>query len=193
MKPIAVILAGGESKRFGGPKCLIEINGVPIISILASEARLAGIDDILVSGNETTVFRGFGVRVIEDIHKNCGPLAGIHSALVSTGAREILILACDTPGIKAAEIRAILEAAESEPGADVVFASSPSGNHPLCALIRRSMLPDIESALASDNCGVNMLFTESNHVAVYFEDEEPFANLNTPEDLVKWEDKLDAI
>lgn len=192
MKPIAVLLAGGESKRFGRPKCLIEINGIPILTILASEARLAGIDDMLVSGNETTVLRGFGMRVIEDIHKNCGPLAGIHSALVSSDAREILILACDTPGIKAAEIRAILEAAESEPGADVAFAASPSGNHPLCALVRHSLLPEIESAIASDTYGVNMLFTESNHVAVYFENEKPFANLNTPADLVKWEGKRDA-
>jgi molybdopterin-guanine dinucleotide biosynthesis protein A len=188
MKLVAVILAGGESRRYGTPKCLIEINGVPIVSILASQARQAGINDILVSGNATEILSKFGMQVIEDIHKGCGPMAGIHSAFTTSGADEVFILACDAPGVTSAEISSILEAAEDEPGAEVVFASSPSGNHPLCALVRRSLLPAIELALDSGSYGVNRLFTGSKHIAVHFDDEKPFININTQMDLEKWEE-----
>ena len=192
MKLVGVILAGGDSRRYGTPKCLIEINGVPIVSILASQARLAGIGDILVSGKKAEILGKFGMRVIDDIHKGCGPMAGIQSAFTASGADEAFLLACDAPGVTSTEISSILEAAENEPDAEVVFASSPSGNHPLCAIVRRSLLPAIEAALDAGNYGVNRLFMESKHVAVYFEDEKPFMNINTPNDLEKWEEKQDG-
>ena len=186
MKPAGVILAGGMSKRFGRPKCLVKIGGIPIITILANEAKLAGIGDILISANNPELFNGLNMRIIEDIHKDCGPLAGIHSVFNNIETDEMFIFPCDTPGITAVEIRTILESADDNPDAEVVFASSPSGNHPLCGLVRRSMLPSIESAISSGRLGVNRLFTESKHVSVRFDDETPFANLNTPEDLEKW-------
>ena len=186
MKPAGVILAGGMSKRFGRPKCLVKIGGIPIITILANEAKLAGIGDIIISANNHELFAGFNMRVFGDIHKDCGPLAGIHSVFNNIEADEIFIFACDTPGITAVEIRTILESADANPDAEVVFATSPSGNHPLCGLVRRTLLPSIESAIGSGRLGVNRLFTGSKHVAVRFDDETPFANLNTPEDLKKW-------
>ncbi len=186
MKPVGVIIAGGMSRRFGCPKCLIKIGGIPIITILANEAKLAGIDDILISANNPELFAGFNMRVIGDIHKDCGPLAGIHSVFNNVEADELFIFPCDTPGITEGEIRTILGSADANPDADVVFASSPSGNHPLFGLVRRSFLPSIESAIKSGRLGVNRLFTGSKHVAVRFDDETPFTNLNTPEDLEKW-------
>jgi len=188
----AVIIAGGESKRFGSPKALIRINGVPIILKLAAEAANTGIEDIRISANDPDAFAPFGLPVIADIREGCGPLAGIHSALVQIDTDEILLIPCDTPGISAQELNRLLMSAKDNPTAQVVFAESTSGMHPLCAVVRRTILRHIESALDEGRLSVNELFTGVDHVKVIFENEEPFLNLNTPEDLARWEVHHDA-
>ena len=187
MKIAAVILAGGESKRFGINKALLKFKGVPIVKMLEAEARLAGVNEVMVSTNNTDAFAQFKLRVIEDIHKGAGPLGGMHSALENSDADAILIIACDTPGITAGVIRAIMSTAWEHPEADVIFAYSPSGPHPLCSVVRRNFLPDIQSALDESEYSVNNLFAKYNHVVVKFDDEKPFININTPDDLKKWE------
>jgi len=192
MKCAAVIIAGGESRRFGSPKALIRINGVPIILRLAAEAATAGIDDIRISANDPDAFATFGLPVIGDIREGCGPLGGIHSAIVHTDADEILLIPCDMPGISSNELNSLLASANDNPAAHVVFAESPSGAHPLCAVVRRSILRHIESALDEGLLSVNELFGRVDYMKVIFEDEEPFLNLNTPEDLARWEVRRDA-
>ncbi len=186
MKRIALILAGGDSRRFGRPKGLMKINGMALISKLSMEASKAGIDDIRISANDGA-FSQFGLPVIPDIRPRCGPLSGIHAALVRDDVDEILVLPCDTPALSAAEINTLAGAADDNPDAFVVFARSPSGSHPLCSIVRKCMLPAIEAALCDERFSVNKLFHNVRHVEVPFDNEEPFRNINTPEDLKMWE------
>jgi molybdopterin-guanine dinucleotide biosynthesis protein A len=86
----------------------------------------------------------------------------------------------------------LLSSAEQNPDARVIFAKSPSGAHPLCAVVRRALLPAIEAALKEGRLSVNELFHNTEHIEVIFEDEEPFLNLNTPEDLTIWEVRNNA-
>jgi molybdopterin-guanine dinucleotide biosynthesis protein A len=188
----AVILAGGKSERFGCQKALISINGVPVIKMLENAIRGAGIDEIYISANDSDTFSNFGMPVLCDIHPDCGPMAGIHSILTNTHVDELLITACDTPGLSSTELTMIIDSARANPDVKVIFAESPSGTHPLCAVVRRTILPDILKAIATGRFSVNELFKGSIHERVYFEDDRPFANLNTPDDLKQWEVSQDA-
>lgn len=187
LKRVAVILAGGKNTRFGRPKGLVRIGGVPIISRLAMEAVKTGIDDIRISANDHSLFAEFGLPLISDIHCDCGPMAGIHSVLINTEADEILIIPSDTPGITSAELTSLIAKAEENPQAMVIFAVSQSGSHPLCAVVRRALLQSIESAINDGRLSVNKLFHRVNHAVVVFDNEEPFRNLNTPGDLEQLE------
>jgi molybdopterin-guanine dinucleotide biosynthesis protein A len=186
MKRFALILAGGESKRFGHPKGLMSINGVSLVLRLSMEASKAGIDDVRISANDGA-FSQFGLPVIADVYPKCGPLSGIHAALSLNQVEEIVVLPCDTPGISAIEISTLLGSADENPDAEVVFVESPSGSHPLCSVVRKKMLPRIVSALCDERFSVNKLFHSVKHAKVAFDDEKPFRNINTPEDLKQLE------
>jgi molybdopterin-guanine dinucleotide biosynthesis protein A len=188
----AVILAGGKSSRFGNCKSRIGFNGVPVIRMIENAIRRAGINEIYISANDVAAFEKFGMPVVRDVCEDCGPISGIHGIFTNTDVDEILITACDMPGITDLELRRIIDTAAANPDADVIFARTPSGTHPLCAVARRTILPEMEKAIESRKFSVNELFKASTNTMVFFDNEKPFANLNTPEDLKNWEVNQDA-
>ena len=66
----AVILAGGQSKRMGSCKALLEVDGQPILSRLCRE--LSCFEPIFLSINQPlpTLFPSF--ELVQDIFDDCG-------------------------------------------------------------------------------------------------------------------------
>lgn len=182
----AVILSGGKSTRYGRPKGLETICGKPIIGRLADEIRAAGIDNIFLSADESGQYSSLELPAIPDRYKNCGPLAGIHSALIETGVEAILVLPCDLPGLTSKEIKFLLDESEKNP-APVIFARTPGQEHPLCSVVRRDLLEKIEGTLSEKKNATLRFFKSVDHGTVFFSDDRPFKNVNTPEDLTAWE------
>lgn len=182
----AVILAGGKSSRYGRPKGLEMIGGQPLISRLADQIRSEGIDDIYLSADDPDLFQSLGLRIIPDRFQDCGPMAGIHSALMESGAESLLVLACDLPGITSGEIRHLIDAATENP-ATVVFAATETQEHPLCSVVSREILDPLTRALTEGKCATLRFFHDLDHRTVLFDDHRPFINLNRPEDLAIWE------
>ena len=60
----AYILAGGESSRMGQNKALLDINGSPLIEIIANQ--LSGFEEVIIIGRKET-YSHLDYRVIEDI------------------------------------------------------------------------------------------------------------------------------
>jgi len=151
------ILAGGASSRMGVDKGLLDFGGVPLI------LRTAQLIEPLVT--EVTVvgsphrYSSLGLRVIPDnFHEtrgrgvtaklNCGPLAGISTALAETSSPWNLILACDLPYLSAGWIDWMLTRATRSHG-DAVVPQTERGLEPLAAIYRRECAPTIADALAS--------------------------------------------
>jgi molybdenum cofactor guanylyltransferase len=128
-------------------------------------------------------------RVIEDVYKGRGPLAGIHAALVNSSAELNLILAVDLPFVSAELLRFLLASAERT-DAVITVPHSASGFQPLCAVYRRPFAEAAEPALREGKNKIDALFgsvtvrmlEESELRAAGFSDRS-FSNLNTPEDV----------
>jgi FdhD protein len=178
----AVILAGGKSARFGTPKSLVPVDGIPLVAWLTEQIKKAGIDNIYLSTDETDVFSSIGFECILDEYKESGPLAGIHSALKKTRADSILVLSCDMPKITSDEIAILLNSA-IESDADLIYVSTPLREHPLCAVYKKGILPAITNALEKRNLSVLDFCHEVKSELVFFNDETPFLNLNSPDDM----------
>jgi molybdopterin-guanine dinucleotide biosynthesis protein A len=182
----AVILAGGQSRRMGFNKALIDFDGRPIISLIIDQVRPLT-NRILISSNDESSYRFLNFPVIPDHFAGCGPLAGLHAAMRSIHCPLYIVLACDLPNLRARVLHNLVSLAE---GFDAAIPRTKDGvAHPLCAVYRRSCLPAMENALVQGSHKFIEVFLD-NALAVRWvgPDEGVYrasnlANINTPEDL----------
>jgi molybdopterin-guanine dinucleotide biosynthesis protein A len=186
----AFLQAGGKSTRMGENKAFLDFQGQTLLArALHTLSQACG--EVRIVGDPKT-FTGHG-RVISDIFPNCGPLAGIHAALVHSSAELNLMLAVDMPFVTVELLKFLLRAAEnSDKGmanAMVTVPRTARGLQPLCAVYRRAFAPIAEQALRTGKYKIDAAFTgipirivsEQELAAAGFS-EKNFFNVNTPED-----------
>ncbi len=134
----AVILAGGDSRRMGRDKALLEFEGRPLISVIAS--RLEELfDDIVVGANRPGDYGFLGLPVVPDREPGLGPLMGIASCLERTAEDLAFVTACDIPFLDLGFAAEMLARAD---GYDMVLpCSGPDAYEPLFAVYRTSVVP----------------------------------------------------
>lgn len=112
---IAILLAGGESRRMGQPKALLDWHGRPLWQHLRDVLLAAGCARVLVSGNFPAGIAGAIADVIPaaipDSTPGLGPLGGIATlaAPLKTGTT-LLVVPVDLPLLDAATLRTLLTA-----------------------------------------------------------------------------------
>ena len=195
--PFGVVLAGGESSRYGAPKALATVGGVRIVDrVIAALRRVTA--EIIVSANEPALFRDLGLPVYPDEREGLGPLGGIYTTLRrarQAGRPGILAAACDMP-FPSAELLARLRdvafpGGEAAGAPDVVVPASrgPRGIEPLFAAYRTGCLPALDDALAEGDrrmigfhSRVTVHTISMEEVATFCDPAVAFMNVNTPED-----------
>jgi molybdopterin-guanine dinucleotide biosynthesis protein A len=182
------VLAGGRSSRMGSNKALLELGGRPLIqhtkSILESVCG-----QVFIVG-QRNLYGRFG-QCYEDIYPDCGPLSGIHAALLNAPTEFSLITAVDTPFIKAEFLDYMVDCAVKSSA--IVTAPCVAGQvQPLCTVFRSGFLAIAEAALKSGRFKVEPLFPKEQTLILGESDlnqfalaPEMFENLNTPEDLAR--------
>ena len=80
---VGAVLTGGSSRRMGRTKALIEIEGVPMASIVAEALAGAGCESVVAIGGEPDELSGLDIAVLPDEYPGQGPLGGVISALGS--------------------------------------------------------------------------------------------------------------
>ncbi len=185
------ILAGGSARRFGGaPKgCLPAAEGETIVARLLAAFAEAGIEPVEIVANDPGPYVRFGRAILADLRPGLGPLAGIEAALrhADNPCEALVVVACDLPGLTAAELR-LLVAAYRESGGPVVVAEGPDGSwQPLCAVVSGETLSAIGGALDRGQRGVERLWRDLGARSVRCEEAGAFFNVNTPGDLAAWQ------
>jgi len=181
------ILAGGQARRFGGrDKSRLIVDGRSIIE--RQVALLRSITaEVFAVGHDPDRFADQGLPVFADRVSGAGALGGILTALESTRADRVLVLACDMPFLVEGLLRALLERAESGDGA---WVRTSRGPEPLVACYRQSGRDRIREAVASGQLKASALGRQlrmqelsEEDVAVFGPPEVLLANLNTPDDF----------
>ncbi|MBI2340938.1 MAG: molybdenum cofactor biosynthesis protein MoaE, partial [Deltaproteobacteria bacterium] len=139
---IAVILAGGQSKRFGSDKVWAPFQGKPLIQI-SIDALKASSFDVMLSGPRTKL-RTLGLPVIEDEMPLEGPLAALKSVWRAIDADRIFVIAVDMPFIQPAIIEKLWEESRD---ADVTLLQKDDGPSPLPGVYTRRCVPEIDSLI----------------------------------------------
>lgn len=196
---LGVILAGGLARRMGGgDKCLLPLGGQPILSHVI--ARLSGQVDALVlnTNGDPARFSAFELPVIADTLPGYpGPLAGVLAGMEAARARgmdDILTVAADTPFFPTDMVDRMRSARGDAP---IVLAATPDpeqglNRHPTFGLWSASLAPDLRRALEGGLRKVVAWTDPQGAVTAEFSatPEDPFFNINTPDDLAQAEDRL---
>lgn len=181
----AVILAGGRAQRMGGiDKGLLDFCGRPLIAhvidILGPQAGC-----LIISANRNLDrYRACGYPVVTDATPGyAGPLAGIANGLRAARTPFVLCAPCDTPFLPDT-LAAVLARTLTERGAEICTAHDGVRPQPLCALLRRDLLPELLAYLADGGRRVEgWQATRRLALAGFPNAAEAFANLNTPADV----------
>lgn len=157
-KVTGIILAGGQSRRMGTEKGLVEFRGRRMIDY-ALEALKPVCSQILISAN-SDAYDSFGIPVIHDEIPGSGPMGGILSCLQKSENELNFVLSCDMPLVTAKVVTTILDKTGDN------FATVPChGNgylEPLCAVYHKSLIPEFEIAIQNKNLKIFDLLNRVN-------------------------------
>jgi|GEM_PF-7091500 len=161
-----------------------------IVWRLLNEIKIAGINQTIIVANNVAVYAAYGVKVIADLYRDIGPLAGIVTALDyhikhNSGCEAVLILPCDLPKFSSCEMKRLIDFYYA--GYPIVFAATTKDqHHPLCAVVSCAMLPKLQQAIMVGRNKINTLWCELDARVVMFDSDEErdkFRNINTVDDL----------
>jgi len=193
-----IVLAGGESRRFGQAKALATFGGAPMVSWGVRALRAAGLAVGVVS-DEGGAEAALGVPVRPDLEAGLGPIGGLWTALQWAEEREddgVLLLGCDLPLMSEAMLRTVLGWSAR---AAAVVPMGPEGPEPLCALYRAACTSEVEHRLRSKDRSlrglakaVGAVFIGEEAVAEVSDPRVSFLNVNTVEDRDRAETLLDS-
>lgn len=183
-----MILAGGNSSRFGGvDKAMVDFAGrrliEPVIELFASK-----FEHSFIVTNDPAAYLDWDLDLVSDIVSCRSSLTGIHAGLFYASTPYIFVSACDTPFVKAEIIDLLLSKLENR--FDAVIPSTPAGIEPLFAVYARRSLSQVERHLKEKKFRIRKVFAKSRvcvvpaeEVAVVDPDFETFININTKKDL----------
>jgi molybdenum cofactor guanylyltransferase len=188
------VLAGGKSSRMGGntDKAFLDFRGESLLDrALGVIGEVCG--KVAIVGDPAKFAKYPAVSVIADIFPGCGPLGGIHAALVHSSAELNLMLAVDMPFVSA-KLLAFLFAAAEQNDSVVTVPRAGLGLQPLCAVYRRDFSAAAALALEAGNHKVDAVFSsvpvrviEEAEVAAGGFSAQCFFNVNTPQDRLAGE------
>ncbi len=177
----ALVLAGGESRRMGLDKALLEVEGRPLIAHIVE--RLEDLfDDVVIGAGRSEDYGFLGRPVAADREPGQGPLMGIAAGLARIGHDLALVMACDTPFPDLRFAASLLDQAE---GHDLVIPRSRDGVfEPLFAVYRRSAAPAAEALLAAGRRSILGLLDTLRVRVVPLPETVRLANINTLDDYL---------
>ena len=139
----AIILAGGQNRRFQSHKALARIGGRTIIERMLEVIQQC-FQKVYITTNTPDLFFNLGVPLIGDVVDQRGPMTGIYSSFVGTASRELFFVACDMPFIKKEVVELIRKTFRGQDAVLPIYRGVPQ---PLLAAYSHNVLPVLESLM----------------------------------------------
>lgn len=186
--PVAgVIVAGGRASRMGGrDKAFAAVGGEPIVVRTIRLFREL-FPQVVVATHRPERFHALGVETVADRFPGCGPLAGIHAALLASRHPHAFVAACDMPGLDPGVIGFLLERIG---GADAIVPCWDGDVEPLhgvyatrCAPLMEARLLAGRFALRDFLASVRVDWVRETELRAVRGTARSLVNVNTPDEL----------
>ena len=192
---LAVILAGGKSKRFGEDKNLAKLGSISLIEHTIYKIREKFKKILIIANNDLKVEKFKDIEIIPDhIKGNLGPLVGVLTAMKwakqsKENYKWIATFPSDTPFFDIS----IIEKYEKKiikNDSPLYFVRSDDKRHNIFGLWSLDLLDILEKDIVKNNFRkvedwANKIGVKT--INIKFKKFDPFLNINTKEDLIKAE------
>ena len=186
---ILLLAAGASSRMRGADKLLQRVDGEALLRRQARAALATGCRVLVAlppqAGPRGTALDGLEVERVAVADAAAGMGHSIAAgARAAAGVAGLMVVNADMPGLGAAELRAVLDAAEAGPGR-IWRGMSASGvpGHPV--LFPARLLGDL-AGLTGDQ-GARALIAREGAVLVPLPGDAAVLDLDTPEDWAAWQ------
>lgn len=181
----AVVLAGGESRRFGSDKALAQFRGEPLVRRLVRTLRAAGFAQLAIVAKDVLKYEPFAdpTALVPDVYPVQTPLAGLEAGLRASLHPLVFACAADMPFAADEPLIDALTAAIE--GHDAAVPHAGGSLQPLCAMWRRDpCLRIAEELLAAPRpVGPRAILPRVRAAKLDWADIRPFLDADTPEVL----------
>ena len=183
----AVLLAGGRSTRMGRDKASVEFAGEPLWRRQLATLRATGADELLISGRTDGPYAEGGVRIIEDISPDAGPLAALEAVLPRITTACAIVLAIDLPAMHADFLTVMVKIALEKNRS--VVPEFGGLFEPLAAVYAPDILPLVVSHLRGPDRSMQHFLRAAAKAGLVIahplkrDELALFRNLNSPEDI----------
>ena len=189
---LGVVLAGGQSKRFGQDKSQVQLGGKILIDYILLEILDQFNEILIISNNDIKFLNSKKITKIEDYKKDLGPLGGVLTAMkwIKKNNRDykwISTFPSDTPFFKKKYLSDFIKNIDDKKS-KLFFIKSNDKRHNIFGLWSTELLDRLEDDVT--NKGERKVEIWANKVGVKtinmeFKNNDPFFNINTKEDLEK--------
>lgn len=187
-----LILAGGRGTRMGTvDKGLQLFRDAPMaLHVLMRLSPQVGY--IMINANQNIApYEAFGVPVWQDEMQGfAGPLAGLQTGLIHCETDYLVTSPCDSPFLPKDLVERLADGLEQN-NADIAVAVTGEGDtkqaHPVFCLVKASLLPHLTLYLQEGGRKFDKWYSSLAVAEVHFDDEDAFRNINTLDDLRKYE------
>jgi molybdenum cofactor guanylyltransferase len=187
-----LILAGGRGSRMGNvDKGLQMFRGAPMAMHVMLRLQ-PQVGPLLINANQNMgPYEGFGVPVWPDQMADfAGPLAGLQTGLAHCETPYLVTVPCDSPFLPT-DLVARLYADLIEWDADLAVAVTGEGGErrtqPVFCLMKSTLLAHLTAFLQEGGRKIDSWYASLNVIEVPFPDESAFRNINTVEELRRFE------
>jgi molybdopterin-guanine dinucleotide biosynthesis protein A len=183
----AVLLCGGESRRMGRDKALVQWRGRALWDLQLEKLRELSPTKIFVSARTEQSWRPPDAELVLDGAISRGPLSGLAATMSRCESDQLVVLAIDLPFMTSAHLRYLLQHARRGTG---VVPTIDDRAEPLAAIYPRELGSFFDAALQRRDASLQPLIHElvdrGKLQAVKIADEERvfYRNVNCPADLV---------
>ena len=184
-----IVLNGGRSSRMGIPKGEMNFLGRPLIERAIDALIEAGASEVIIVGGKPFVSNAEGVRSVEDVYPDEGPLGGLITGLLNARMEQAVVLSNDLMSIDGSTIRRILDFGQL---ADLAIPMAGGVPQVLTALWKVSCLKVLESAFKSGSRSLKSVLGNLDVVEILELDDAKFVNANTQSDIIEYTANLEG-
>lgn len=184
MKIAGVVLAGGQSSRYGQPKMFELFEGHPLYKKSLISLQKNQLEPLIIATNASlrSHFAEENVQWIIEKQPHQGPLFALQNIMVNFPDVEwFFVVASDMPFINAEFVQTMLTLIDDR--FDAIVPTQDARLQPLAAIYRRSALPNANQLVEQNKRSMKALLEQLQVCYVPFElESSTFININTQQD-----------